>query len=315
MSEQENGAVEWYRKYRPSTWKEMIGQEEVVKTLQAKVKAKQVPRAIFLSGPSGTGKTTIARRLKAALGCNDLDFDEVNCPALESPIQKARDIEQKVGLAPIGSCRIWYLDEVQSLTRARYAQEALLKTLEDIPSWVYFILASTDPNKVITAIRTRCTMFNLAPLGQENLITLARSVLEKERVEMSDDVLEKLAEVANGSARKMLVDMQRVASLPSDGERLEAIRSSDSECQAIQICRLLINDRTSWKEVAALLKEVTDEPESIRRMMLEYSVKVLLGGGKAAQRANKIIQRFESAFYDGGRASLASACWDIVDNG
>ena len=138
-------ATELYRKYRPTSFKQVVGQEEAIRTLTELGKRKAIPHAILFTGPSGVGKTTLARILQRKLKCVGNDFVEMNA-ANDRGVGIIRSIQNKVGLAPmLGSCRIWLMDEAHQLTSD--AQSAFLKLLEDTPSHVYFMLATTDPQK------------------------------------------------------------------------------------------------------------------------------------------------------------------------
>ncbi len=306
----EENATELYRKYRPGLWKHVLGQPEAIKILDEMVKSNRVPHALLISGPSGCGKTTLARILKKKLNCSDIDFNEINAAEARG-IDSIREIQQRMSISPLGGdCRMWLMDESHSLVNL--AQQCLLKTLEDTPSHVYFILCTTDPQKLLKTILTRCTEIKLDLLSPSTLKELIQSVLKKEQKELSEEVVGQIAEVAEGSARKALVILNQIIGLTTEDEQLEAIRKSDSKRQAIEIARKLINPKTKWSEVAPILKEVEEEPESIRRMILGYARSVLLGGGGLSQRANDLINRFEGNFYDGGSSSLASACYDMV---
>src|SRR6266480_3545550 len=145
--------MEFYRKYRPKTLKGIVGQEGAISSLQKLIDKGTIPHALLFTGPSGSGKTTIARIVKDHLGCGDADYQEVDCAVVESPIEAVRAIHRASHLSPMsGSCRIFFLEEVQSLSKAGFSQQALLKLLEEVPDHVYFILATTDPTKLNKAI-------------------------------------------------------------------------------------------------------------------------------------------------------------------
>ncbi len=307
--------VELYRRYRPTTFKQMIGQPEAVKMLEDMVKNKRVPHALLLTGPSGCGKTTLARILKDKLQCADGDFSELNCADARG-IETVRDIRGRMNLSPIGGkVRIWLLDEAHKLTGD--AQTALLKMIEDTPDHVHFMLCTTDPHKLIKTIHTRCTEIKLGLLTNKNVHLLITSVFKthngQKEICLQDEVVERLVDVSEGSARKALVLLNQIINLDPD-EQLEAIQSSTTRQQAIDIARALIKPKASWAEVAKIVKEVDEEPESIRRLILAYASSVLLGGGKLAPRAYLVINAFESNFFDSGKAGLVRACYEVVSS-
>ena len=302
---------ELYKRYRPKTFKTVLGQPEAVRVLTDMVKHKRVPHALMLTGPSGTGKTTIARILKNELGCSKEDFVEVNCADFRG-VEIAREIRQRMSLAPFnGSCRIWLADEFQQATKD--CMSAFLKMLEDTPPHVYFILATTDPAKILKTIHTRCTEIKLSHLSPKLIEELIIKVASKEKLELADEVLARLVDVAEGSARKALVLLDQVSGLSDEEEQLNTIANSDSRRQGIEIARALLNPRTTWQEMAKILKGVEEEPESLRHLILGYATNVLLGGGKMVERALKMIDFFRDHFYESKRAGLVYSCYRVLE--
>ena len=192
------------------------------------------------------------------------------------------------------------------------AQNGFLKLLEDTPKHVYFMLSTTDPQKLKKTIITRSTEIKLVPLARKHLDELVSSVSESEDVALSEDVRDKLVDQADGSARKVLVLLHAIIGLETEEEQLEAIAKGDHKAKAIELARALLNPRSQWSDVAKILKGVEEEPEQLRYMVLGYCRSVLLGGGKMAGRAALIMERFEGNFYDGKSASLVLACYDVV---
>lgn len=307
--------VELYRRLRPRRWKDLIGQEAVVKALAEKVVSGTVPHAILLVGPSGTGKTTVARILKAKMGCSDHDFAEINCAA-DGSIDTVRDIRSRMNLAPVaGACRMWLLDEFQSLSRAGFAQQAMLKMLEDTPSHVYFLLAATDDSKIIPTIKTRTTIYKFAALPVRKIRELLTSVCGKESATLGSigsGVLDKIAEIAEGSARKALVVLHQISGLGTDAERMEAVEKADVAKQAIDLARCLMKPGTKWKDAAAILAACDEDPEAVRRLVLGYARSVLLKNSQP--KAYAVICAFEGNFFDSGAAGLARACWEVLSD-
>lgn len=301
--------VELYRKHRPKKFKQVVGQDDAVKTLMDLVKRDSVPHALLFQGPSGCGKTTLARILRKKLGCSDEDFREINA-ADSRGIDMVRDIRQKVGLAPLtGECRVWLIDEAAQLTTQ--AQDSFLKLLEDTPSHVYFMLATTDPQKLKRTIITRCTQIKLGLIPDKVISGLVKDVCAKVSSNLTREVLDKIVDIAEGSARKALVLLHQVIGLDSEEDQLAALAKADSKRQAIELCRLLLGG-SLWPEIVKVLKDVDDEPESLRRMVLGYVSKVCLGG-RTTQRAVEIMNCFLDNFYDSGKAGLIVACWNAKD--
>jgi len=302
---------ELYKKYRPAKFNEIIGQDNSVKVIQSKLKSKTLPHSLLFSGPSGCGKTTLARILRKKLGCSKHDFTELDCADFRG-IEMVRNIRSHLYQAPIaGKCRIWLIDECHKMTGD--AQNAFLKMLEDTPNHVYFMLATTDPQKLKNTIRTRCTEIVVRALNHKSMLKLLSYVCTTEEVNLPEEVTEKIIECSNGSARKGLVLLNQVIELENEEDMIEAIKATTAEVQAIAIARALLNPRTKWIDMTKILKETTEEePEQIRWMILGYAKKVLLSGGKFSGRAYLIIDAFRDHFYDSKHAGLAASCYEII---
>lgn len=305
----ENSAVELYRKHRPAAFKQVVGQPEALRIVMDMVKNQRVPHALLFTGPSGCGKTTLARILKTKLNCGDTDFVELNCADFRG-IDMVRDIRKVMGLAPIsGTTRIWLIDEAHQMMSQ--AQNAFLKMLEDTPPHVYFFLATTDPQKLLNTIRTRCTEVKVKSLSPAEVTTLVTEVAKLEGFKVPQDTIDAIIEHAEGSARKALVLLNQVIHLPVE-DQVDCIVKSDCKTQGIEIARALFKPGSAWSDVAKILKSVDEEPETIRHIVLGYATNVLCGGGKLAPRAFLIIDCFSKNFFDSKRAGLAAACYEVV---
>ncbi len=305
-------ASSWYHKYRPTSLGQVIGQDEAIRALEKRVEEGNIPHVALLTGPSGCGKTTVAKILRTELQCGDADYQELNCGTLDNPLDAIRSIKKRIGLAPIsGPCRVWVLDEVHTFSRSRNSLEAMLDILENYPPHVYLFLCTTDPQKLLKTIHTRCTEIKLGLISHSDLKLIVRSVCKKEKVELSDIVLTTLVDVAEGSARKAVVLLEQIAPLKDEDERLDALQKSDSKRQAIEIARALIDTRKPWSAIAAILKELDEEPETLRRLILGYAQSVLLGGGKSASRAWELVQIFRDPLYDIGKPGLVANCYEL----
>jgi DNA polymerase III gamma/tau subunit len=310
---------ELYKRYRPKFLRDVVGQDSAISTLQKYADKESFPHSILFTGPSGCGKTTLARILKRLLHCGNADFNELNCADFRS-IDDIRQIRSRTGYSAIsGSCRIWLIDECHKLTND--AQTAFLKLLEDTPDHVYFLLATTDPNKVIKTIRTRCTEIKLLPLTQPGLCQMMKTIAEKEGLALSDEMLGEIAEASEGSARKALVILDQVASLDDEDQQRKAITAHSVNKQtAIELARALLFGRGGWGPVAKILRDLSDEePEGIRYLVLSYARSCLIGKDekppnmKVASLAFKVIDIFSDNFYDSKHAGLAAACWEVVN--
>lgn len=305
-------AVELYRRFRPRNLSQLVGQEKAVAVLTEMIERKRVPHALLLTGGSGTGKTTIARILRRELNCSKNDFIPKNA-ADSRGIDTIREINSAKGLSPVGGdCRIWLMDECHQLTTA--AQSVFLEMLEDTPEWVYFFLATTDPQKLLPTIRTRCTEVALKSLSAADIRLLLKGVCEKEKVKLSEEVADRIAEVAEGSARKALVLLHSVIGLSSEDEQLAAILSNDAKREAFDLVKALLWEKASWLDVAKILKTIEDgnDLERLRHLVLVNVSNTLLKGGKQSERAFAVIKAFECDWFASKKAGLVAACYDVM---
>lgn len=305
--------MESFKRFRPKKLETVVGQSAAIASLQKMISRDAIPHALLLSGASGCGKTTIARILKDTLDCGDQDWTEINCADFKG-IDMVRDIRRTSGMTPLaGPVRVWIIDEAHKLTGD--AQNAFLKILEDTPSHVYFMLCTTDPAKLIKTIHTRCTEIKLAAIGEGDLARIVQRVIDKDQLKVSPKVVQEICEAADGSARKALVILDQVGSLDDEAAQLDAITTSTvNKDLAITLARLLFKPGASWDEVATVLKELKDEPEQIRYLILGYAKSIMLNskGSGFGGKAFKVIDIFSKNFYDSKHAGLAAACWEVV---
>jgi DNA polymerase-3 subunit gamma/tau len=218
-----------YRRYRPQKFSEIRGQHHIVSALKNAVAKKEVGHAYMFHGPRGTGKTTSARVLAKALNCTNLGEDSEPCGVCEScvaieegrsfdlheldaasnnGVEDMRDLLAKVNLGTPGNVKVYILDEVHMLTRG--AENALLKTLEEPPDHVIWVLATTEPHKVVQTIRSRCQVFELGLLGADEMAEHVRWVVADAGLDVDEAAVEHVVSVGGGSARDTLSALDRV---------------------------------------------------------------------------------------------------------
>jgi DNA polymerase-3 subunit gamma/tau len=294
--------TELYRRFRPITFEQVVGQDETVKILTEKVRTNTVPHALMLSGPSGTGKTTIARILKRTLGCEE--YTEINA-AESRGIDTIRSIIAVANYGVLaGKARMYVFDEAHKLTSD--AQNSLLKLLEDCPPQLYFILCTTEPDGLITTIRNRCTNLALKPIHQSEMATLLSGVVLKINKQVPKSSLEKIVEISDGSARRALVLLEKILPLEAN-EQINSIESEDVKKKSESIAKLIMA-KAAWKDIASCLKDLKgEEPERIRRMILGYAGAILLNTGN--KRAYFILDAFDGNLYSSGFPGLARCCF------
>ena len=238
-----------YRRYRPRRYSEIRGQDHVVAALRNAVKEDRVHHAYLLSGPRGTGKTTAARILAKVLNCdeplegepccacdsclaidagNSFDLHELDA-ASNNKVDDMRDLLGKVALGTPGRIKVYLLDEVHMLTSG--AENALLKTLEEPPDHVIFILATTEPHKVVETIRSRSQHLELKLLSKEDLESLVEDVVKDAELDVDADGKIHAVRSGRGSARDTLSALDRVVSggIISDDETVHNLLAALAE--------------------------------------------------------------------------------------
>lgn len=300
--------MELYKKYRPDSFSKIVGNEQVIASLENLIKKNKIPHAILFTGPSGTGKTTIARILKKELDCADYDFVEINAASARG-IDDVREMNKNIYACPMGGkSKLFLIDEAHQLTSE--AQTALLKMLEDPPSHAYFILCTTEERKLKNTIHTRCTTYKMSALDKEQLKKLITMVCVVEKVKLTEEVLDLVIDVSEGSARKCLVVLEQIIAIPDVRGQLESINKIDQKKASIDLCRALLNQKSTWKDISAILKTIDEEPETVRRIVLGYMNSVALNSGMP--RAINVITEFQFNYYDSGKAGLTLSCFNVV---
>jgi DNA polymerase-3 subunit gamma/tau len=203
-----------YLKYRPQNLAEIVGQDELVKVLRNSVKTENITHAYLFSGGRGTGKTTAARAFAKELGVHKDDILELDA-ASNNGVDEIKALSESVHTLPFFSkYKMYILDEAHMLTKA--ASNAFLKTLEEPPRHCIFVLCTTDPEKMLDTILSRCTKFNLKSPSQETLAGYLSSICTKEGVKVGKEALNLIALSGDGSFRDSLSNLQKVLSFEDE---------------------------------------------------------------------------------------------------
>ena len=238
------GSEVFYRKWRPQTLSEVLGQGPVTQTLRHAVESGKIVHAYLFCGPRGTGKTSMARILAKAVNCPNqaggepcnacdmcrsitegraLDVIEIDA-ASNRGIDEIRSLREKANYAPnLARYKVYIVDEVHMLTEA--ACNALLKTLEEPPGHVVFVLATTEAHKVMSTIVSRCQRFNFRRLGQTEIMDKLQRICEKEGVHIEPDSLKLIARGATGSLRDAENILQQMIACYGNRIELDQVRA------------------------------------------------------------------------------------------
>jgi DNA polymerase III subunit gamma/tau len=293
--------------YRPATLDEVVGNDSIKESLMSIFSREDKPHAYLFYGQSGTGKTTFARIMATMLNCSAQDFFEFNMSNLRG-IDHVRELAVNCQYSPVdGKVKVYLLDEVHRQTQD--AQHAILKILEDTPAHVYFILCTTEPERLLKTIHTRCSGYQTQSLDNKKMKVLIKRVLEQERVEdFSATVINEIIRVSDGSPRQALVILDQVIDM-DDSKALAAVASfSVVEAEAIDICRAIVG-QVNWETLRPLVKAtlLTTEPEKLRYAVLGYLSSILLN--KSDDRISELIDLFSENTFSSGKAGIINMCY------
>jgi len=301
-----------YQEARPTILDEVVGNKSAIKALKKELKAEKHSHIYLFSGPSGCGKTTLARILASSFGCLDMNIIEMNA-ASQRGIDVIRDLEKMSQYSPMGGgARAIILDECHSLTKD--AQNAALKLFEDIPSYQYYFLSTTEPGKVLPTIRTRCNQVQVKSLNAEEIGFVLDDACDRLGIEQLDDnVFGAIVKSAEGCPRIALVLLEKINGLSVE-DAIKAVHAHKGiDAQVIDLCRVLI--KQDWGAIKEIYEEVIKEtePENIRMACLGYLHSCLLKSKskmEAAKFTSMIVYLKEPTFYSGkaGLLSMLAEC-------
>jgi DNA polymerase-3 subunit gamma/tau len=301
-----------YRSYRPNSFGTVIGQEHIIKTLKNALITNKTSHAYIFSGPRGIGKTTIARILAKAINCEDLQNGEpcnkcASCRLInnnETPdiieldaasnngVDEIRAVLEKVNFLPgVLKNKVYIIDEVHMLSISAF--NALLKTLEEPPVHVMFILATTEPHKIPATILSRCQRFDFKPLTVKEIKTNLKNIAEKEKIAIEEDALNLVAEASDGGMRDAIGILDQVNAYSTTDITIDDVNSVTGRISNQKIIELMqaINEGSSAKAVDLTndLLAIGKEPSRLVQSLLQLCRDILLYQSTDGEVNDKVI--------------------------
>ena len=262
-----------YRKYRPNTFEQVVGQKIVVQTLINAIKNNKLTHAYLFAGPRGTGKTSIAKILAKTINCENLNGVTpcnkcVNCTqfnnkqmidiieidaASNNGVDEIRELKSKVNLVPnTGKYKIYIIDEVHMLTVGAF--NALLKTLEEPPSHIVFVLATTEPQKIPATILSRCQRFDFKKIPAQLIFEHLKEVSKDENLNITEDAIFEIARLADGGMRDALSMLDQVSSFTSEKITINEVHEVNGTLPQIEIKKIILD--LFDKNISEVLKKI-----------------------------------------------------------
>ena len=315
-----------YRTYRPSTFDEVAGQQHIVRTIKNALKTRKIAHAYLFAGPRGTGKTTMARLLAKALNCEEgigCQCNECkNCKAINegthpdvleidgasnNGVDEIRELIDKVKYGTIlGRYKVYIIDEVHMITPGAF--NALLKTLEEPPEHVIFIMATTEPHKILPTILSRCQRYDFSKVSDEDIKNRIRIVLDAEGIQSNDEAIDLIVSLADGGMRDALSILDQVLAYSSDHLNVEdildmfALESTEEKIALINSIASgdvvdVLNRLNDYVSRGTDIKRLTNDLLMILKDLLIYQTSykldyfVVLKENEVKQLAQKIEQK------------------------
>lgn len=272
-----------YRKYRPQTFSEIYGQDAISTTLTNAIKFNRVAHAYLFSGPRGTGKTSTAKLLAKALNCTNIVDGRIcdeceNCQLIKNNahpdvveidaasnngVDEVRELNEKVKYAPIkGAKKVYIIDEIHMMSQGAF--NALLKTLEEPPEHVVFILATTEHHKVLATIKSRCQRFNFKKLSDNDIVLCLKNILDSENAQYDTEALNIIASQSDGGMRDAISMLEQALIYSNNNVSIQTVNEAldlVSKDKIKDLYNLILSKK---------LNEVLDYLDSLSKSSIDY---------------------------------------------
>ena len=293
---------------RPSTISEVWGNSKAKATLLNLLENEKRPQVYLFTGPAGCGKTTLARVYASELGINPTDLNELNMSD-KTGVDSIRALIDESGYS-FSDKTGYILDEVHQLSTA--AMAAALKLFEEPPMDTYYFLCTTDPQKLSTALKSRCIQIVVEHIDEDVMVKHLRKVCKAEGLRVSVEVLELIADKAEGVPRRALKLLDKVANMEEEeainvlNAELSGDTTEDPDIKAI--CQALLKRTKNWSDISMHLKNVkSSDAEGVRRAIAGYLSAVLLNSGNTV--AATALQEFTESLFARGFPGLVLQCF------
>lgn len=276
-----------YRKYRPAVLKEMVGQNEIRKIIASSIHNGTVSHAYLFSGPRGTGKTTTAKIMAKMVNCENLNGDLPcgecdSCLSVEkgndiieidaasnNGVDEIRELREKANLVPsVCKYKVYIIDEVHMLTTQAF--NALLKTLEEPPKHVIFILATTEYYKIPLTITSRCQKFQFNKIDVDDIVKKLREISSLEKIEISDEALYEIAKISDGGMRDSINFLDQLRSFKQSKIEINDVFNVYGNVSFEEISKLLLNLMNgNFAEITMFLEELNNNGKNYTKFLEE----------------------------------------------
>ena len=279
-----------YRKYRPDNFDDVVGQDKVVKVIEHAIETNRISHAYLFSGPRGTGKTTTAKIIARMVNCTNLvdgkpcgvceccknifnnnDVVEIDA-ASNNGVDEIRELRDKVNLVPtLAKYKVYIIDEVHMLTVQAF--NALLKTLEEPPSHVIFILATTEPHKIPLTIASRCQKFQFSKVSDDQIVNRLRQIVGNENVQITDDALYEIARLSDGGMRDAINFLDQLISYKDSEITIDDVYQVNGSVSYDDIYKFIVDINAGNKsEIINVVEEIDHTGKSIIKFIDEVII-------------------------------------------